>query len=327
MDYYVGIDVGGTKIYSVIINQDGDILGRAKLKTGEDTAFEVVLDRILECYHTACTNADIDEAKVLSVGLAVPSSIDREHGIIKHAPNLGWKNIEAAGILTEKFEKPVFLDNDVNMGVFGEYNFGAGKGYKSVYGMFVGTGLGGGYVFDGQVIRGASYIAGEVGHMIIKMGGPRCNCGNKGCLEAFAAKAGMIKYMKNQVDKQKKETLLEKLTPNWRTTVGSSALRKAFRKKDDVVVKALKRSAKAIGVAAANLISVVGVDAIIIGGGVIEELGDFFMPIIKKSMIKHAFADGADEVALLQSHLGDDAVALGAAWFVRLPEKQDMLFR
>ncbi len=327
MKYYAGIDVGGTKIYALVITEEGKILGRAKLKTGGDTKFDVVFKRILDCYDTACRNSAIEKNRIEAIGLAVPSSIDRVQRLIKHAPNLGWENIKFSEPLKEGFRKPVFLDNDVNMGVFGEYHFGAGKGLKSIYGMFVGTGIGGGYVFNGEIVRGIGYTAGEAGHMIIKMDGPRCNCGNKGCLEAIAAKAGMIKYMKNLVDAQGKKTLLEKLDPNWRNTIRSSAIRKAFNKKDKVVLKALRRSANAIGIAAANLVSVVGVDAIIIGGGVVEELGEFFMPIIKKSMFKHAFADGANGVALLQSQLGDDAVALGAAWFVRLPEKQNMLFQ
>jgi len=327
MNYYAGIDVGGTKIYAVIINEEGQILSRAKLKTGANTKFEVVLKRILECYHTACSKANIREEEIQAVGLAVPSSIDSERRIIKHAPNLGWINVEIGNILKKKFGKAGFVDNDVNMGTFGEYHFGTGKGYNSVYGMFVGTGIGGGYIFKGEIIRGVNYTASEVGHLIIKLDGPRCNCGNKGCLEAIAAKVGMIKYMKKLVDKDGKKTVIEKIAPNWRTTVGSSALRKAFTKKDTVVIKALKRSAKAIGVAAANLVTLTGVEVIIMGGGVIEELGNFFMPLIKESMLKHTFADGAQGVQLLQSTLGDDAVALGAAWFVRLPEKHDMLFR
>jgi glucokinase len=327
MDYYAGIDVGGTKIYAIIINEEGQILGRTKVKTGDDKGFDVVFARILECYHMTRDKANVSEEAIQAVGLAVPSSVDSERRIIKHAPNLGWINIEIGNILKEKFGKPGFIGNDVKMGTFGEYHFGAGKGYNSIYGMFIGTGIGGGYIFNGEIIHGVNYIASEVGHHIIKINGPRCNCGKKGCLEAIAAKAGMIKYMKKLVDKDGKKTILNKIAPNWRTTVGSSALRKAFKKKDKVVVKALKQSAEAIGVAAANLVTLVGVEAIIIGGGVIEELGDFFMPLIKKSMLKNTYADGAKGIELLQSKLGDDAVALGAAWFVRLPEKQDMLFR
>ncbi len=327
MDYYVGIDVGGTKIYAIVINENGQILSRAKLKTGGNTEFDIVFERILKCYHTACSEANIPGEEINAVGVAVPSSIDYSRRIIKHAPNLGWINVEVGNIFKEKFGKPGFIDNDVNMGTFGEYHFGAGKGYKSIYGMFVGTGIGGGYISNGEIIRGVNYTASEVGHHIIKMNGPRCNCGNKGCLEAIAAKVGMIKYMRKLVDKDGKKTVLEKIAPKWRTIVGSSALRKAFNKGDKVVVKTLKRSAEAIGVAAANLVTLVGVEAIIMGGGIIEELGDFFMPLIKDSMLKNTFADGARGVELLQSRLGDDAVALGAAWFVRLPEKHDGLFR
>lgn len=326
MNYYAGIDVGGTKIYALVIDEEGHILSRAKLKTGGNTKFGPVVKKILECYHTACREADIPEEKLQAVGLAVPSSIDYTRRVIKHAPNLGWINMEIDDLLKENFGKPGFIDNDVNMGTFGEFHFGAGKGYHSVYGMFVGTGIGGGYISNGEIIRGVNYTASEVGHHIIKLNGPRCNCGNRGCLEAIAAKVGMIKYMKKLVDKDGKKTALEKIAPNWRTTVGSSALRKAYRKKDIVVVKALKRSANAIGVAAANLVTLTGVEAIIMGGGIIEELGDFFMPLIKASLLKHTFADGAKGVQLLQSALGDDAVALGAAWFVRLPEKQSILF-
>ena len=327
MQYYAGIDVGGTKVYAVVIDEDGRVLGRAKIKIGEEKEFELVLKKIQSCYQTTCQKANIDDAQISAIGLAVPSSVDRVHRTIKHAPNLGWIDLKFSNHLKEAFGKPFVVDNDVNMGTFAEYHLGGARDYTSVYGIFVGTGIGGGYIFEGQIVRGLSYTAGEIGHTIIKMGGPRCNCGNRGCLEAIAAKVGMIKYMKKQVDKRGKTTVLDEIAPNWRKTLGSSALRKAFNRRDEVVYKALKRSAEAIGVAVGNVISIVGIDAIVLGGGVVEELSDFFLPAIKKSMLKHTFADAAKDVALLESKLGDDAVALGAAWFVRLPEKQDMLFR
>ena len=327
MQYYAGIDVGGTKVYAVVIDENGQVLGRAKIKIGEEKEFDQVLQKIVRCYQNACKKAEIDESEIPAIGLSFPSPIDRVRRVIKNAPNLGWINLKFSDRLAKAFGKPYFVDNDVNMGTFGEYHLGAAKGYTSVYGMFVGTGLGGGYIFEGQIVRGVTYTAGEIGHTIIKMGGPRCNCGNRGCLEAIAAKVGMIKYMKKLVEKRGKTTVLDEIAPNWRKTLGSSALRKAFDRRDEVVYKAMKRSAEAIGVAAGNVISTAGVDAILLGGGVIEELSDFFLPAIKKSMLKHTFAEAAQDVALLESTLGDDAVALGAAWFVRLPEKQDMLFR
>ncbi len=329
MAYYVGIDVGGTKIYAVMIDGEGKIVSRAKIKIGNDTSFDVVFPKILDCYRNVGSQVEIDEDQIAAVGVSVPSSVDRVYRVIKHAPNLGWINLKFFDVFQQGFGKPFFVGNDVNMGTFGEYHFGAGKGkgYKSLYGIFIGTGIGGGYIVQGEIIRGMTYTAGEIGHTILKMNGPRCSCGGRGCFEAFAGKSGMITYMKRLVDKRREKTLLDKLAPHWRITVGSSALRKAFQKKDRVVVKAVKRSAHATGVAIGNIISTTGVDAIILGGGIIEEMGDVLMPLIKKSMLKYTFGDGADGVALLESLLGDDAVALGAAWFVRLPEKQDMLFR
>ena len=228
--------------------------------------------------------------------------------------------------MRETFQKPFFLDNDVNLGAFAEFHLGAGKNYHSIYAMFIGTGIGGGYIIDGKIIWGVNYTAGEVGHTVIKIGGQRCSCGNRGCLESVSAKSGMIKFMKKAVDEQGYETLLEKLEPDWRISVGSSALRKAWEKHDRIVMHALKRSADGIGIAAANLISITGVEAIILGGGLIEELDDFYLPRIKKVMKKNIMANGAKGVGLRKAKLGDDAVALGCAWFVRQPENQEWLF-
>ncbi len=326
MQYYAGIDIGGTKVYAVVIDEAGCVLGRAKTKIGQENAFEQVVQKIMHTYRGACRDAGIREEDIPAVGLAFPSPIDRVRRIIKHAPNLGWIDLKFSARLKEAFGKPFFVGNDVNMGTFAEYHLGAAKGHISVYGIFVGTGVGGGYILEGKIVRGLAYTAGEIGHTIIKMNGPRCNCGQRGCLEAIAAKSGMIKYIKKQVEKRGKSTLLEKIAPNWRKSLGSSALRKAFQRHDKLVSQALKRSAEAIGVAVGNIISTVGVDAIVLGGGVIEELNAFFLPAIEKSMRKHSFAGAASDVALLEPRLGDDAVALGSAWFVRLPEKQDMLF-
>ena len=322
MEYYAGIDLGGTKILTLIINDEGKILGRAKVKTGPDRSVDTTFANIQACYHTACQKADLQPNDIQAVGLTVPSPVDYDQKTIIHAPNLGWIGIPFEPLLRDAFGKPAFIDNDVVMGTYGECHLGIGKGYRRVYGMFVGTGLGGGYIKDGKIVRGVN----EVGHHIIKINGSRCNCGNRGCLETMAAKSGMIKYMQKLVEKKGKKTILEKLAPNWRVSVGSSALRKAYAKGDKVVIRALKRSAEAIGVAAGNLITLIGVDAIILGGGVITELSDFFLPRVKESMLTNTFADGARDVALLESSLGDDAVALGAAWFVRRPENHDLLY-
>lgn len=325
MKYYGGIDLGGTKVYSIIIDEKGNILSRSKKKIAHLDNFDEILDTIVSCYNESLEASQIESDKIEAVGMAVPSSVDIQKGILKHAPNLGWKDIEIAKLMHEKLNKPVFIDNDVNMGTFGEYHFTNAKNYKHIYGIFMGTGVGGAYMIDGNIIRGKNYTAGEIGHMIVSIDGPHCNCGNKGCLEAIAGKVGMIEYLKRKVEKGE-FTLLDEISPNWRTSVGSSALKKAYLKNDKLVKKAIKKTAKAIGIACANLVNTIGVEAIILGGGVVEEMGSLFIERIQKHLHKNAIADGDNGVELIQSVLGDDAVALGAAWFVSLPEKSDLLY-
>jgi glucokinase len=327
MKYYAGIDLGGTKIYSIIIDETGKILSREKVKTTPDEGIEGVINRIVGVYKQSVINAGITENDISTVGMAVPSPVNVDSGILLHAPNLGWKNIELSKIMFEKIKKPFFMDNDANMGVYGEASLGAGKDLKHIYGLFVGTGIGGGYFIDGKIVRGKNFTAGEIGHMIVKIGGPRCNCGQKGCLEAIAGKVGIIKYMIKQVDKKGEKTLLTEISPEWRKTVGSSALNKCFIKNDKVVVKALTKAAKTIGIACANIINSIGTEAIILGGGLIEELGDVLIPTIKEYMVSCSIADGAARIPLLQSTLGDDAIALGSAWFAGRPENEKYLYK
>ncbi|HPP05153.1 MAG TPA: ROK family protein [Spirochaetota bacterium] len=329
MKYYAGIDLGGTKIYSIIIDENGKILGREKIKTEGSDSFDNVIDRVKECYYGAIKNSNINEKEIEAIGMAVPSSVNVDKGILIYAPNLGsgWRNIELSKIMFEKLRRPFFMDNDVNMGVFGEYCLGAGKNYNHIYGLFVGTGIGGGYIKNGEIIRGVNYTAGEIGHMVVKIGGPKCNCGRKGCLEAISGKVGIINYIIKLVEKKGEKTILGEIAPNWKKGVGSSALSKCFMKNDRVVVKALTRAAKTIGIAIANLINAIGIETIILGGGLIEELGDVLIPIIKEYMVEYSIADGAKGIPLLKAELGDDAVAMGAAWFTKQKENERYLYK
>jgi glucokinase len=326
MKYYAGIDLGGTKIYSIVIDETGNILSREKVKTYSSDNFEDILKRIVECYEAAVVSSNIPENQIVSVGMAVPAPVNVETGVLLHAPNLNWKNISFSQLMFERIRKPFFIDNDANMGTFGEFALGQVKEYKNIYGIFVGTGIGGGYIANGELVRGKNFTAGEVGHMIIEIGGPICGCGKKGCFEAIAGKVGIIEYLKRKT-KEGEKTILNEISPDWKKSVGSSALAKCYLKNDKLVVKALSRSAKAIGIAISNIINLIGVEAIVLGGGVIEELGDVLIPTITEYMVEYTMSEGAKGVKILKSTLGDDAVALGAAWSSSLPENKKYLFK
>jgi len=315
MSYYCGIDLGGTKIYSILCDGNGKIVARKKIKTQAASGFDTVFENIVICYAELLKKAEIVDDEVEKIGLAVPSAVNTDSGMLLDACNLGWKKVPLARMLSERLKKPVFMDNDVNLGVFGEYSFGKASRFKNVYGIFAGTGVGGGHICNGSINRGKNFTAGEVGHMVVKIDGPECNCGRKGCLEAIAGKAGMIKYMKKQEEKNGLTTMLSEIAPEWRTMVGSAALKECYKQKDTLVVKAINRASEAIGIAAANIINLIGIEALILGGGVIEEMGSVMLPVIEENTRKYAIAGGADGVEIIVSELGDDAVALGAAWY------------
>jgi glucokinase len=325
MKFYAGIDLGGTKIYSVIIDEKGKILGSEKTKTNREDDQENIISRILESYLKALSKAGLTASDIECVGMAVPGAVNVDEGILINAPNLGWKNIELTKKLSVIFRKPFFIDNDANLGIYGEYSFNKPENVTNIYGLFIGTGIGGGYISDGEIIRGTNFTAGEIGHSIIKIGGPLCNCGKRGCFEAMAGKLGITNYMKKEVDRKKMKTMLNEICPDWRKSVGSKDLHKCFIKNDRLVVKAITRSAKVTGIVCANLINQIGVDAILLGGGLIEELGDILIPIINEYMVDYAFGDGARGIKLFKSRLGDDAIALGAAWYASRPENKKYL--
>ena len=315
MRYYCGIDLGGTKIYSILCDSSGKIVARKKVKTLAASGFDSVFENLVACYAELLAKAEIVDDEVEKIGLAVPSAVNTATGMLLDACNLGWKNVPLARLLSDRLKKPVYMDNDVNMGVFGEYSFGEASRFSNVYGIFAGTGVGGGHICNGSINRGKNFTAGEVGHMVVKIDGPECNCGRKGCLEAIAGKAGMIKYMKKQEEKNGLTTLLSEISPDWRTMVGSAALKECYKKKDPLVVKAINRASEALGIAAANIINLIGVEALILGGGVIEEMGSAMLPKIAETAVKYSIAGGAADVEIIVSKLGDDAVALGAAWY------------
>lgn len=316
MKYYAGIDLGGTKIYCVIIDEKGNILSREKLKVGDNKELNAVLPLIVNCYKGAISRANLSEAEINAVGMAVPSAVNTEKQLLLNAPNLGWQNIKIGKIISEKIEKKVFIDNDVNLGTYGEYIFGKAKEYQHIYGIFAGTGVGGGYIHNGKLVRGTSFTAGEIGHMVIKKNGAPCNCGNQGCLEAIAGKVGIINYIKRRAEKKGKKTILEEIAPEWRKGIGSSTIKKAIAAKDSSTIKAIEKSAEALGIAAANIINCIGIEAIILGGGLIEELGNIYLPIIRDVIRQYAMAGGGDNFPIILSELADDAVAMGAAWIV-----------
>lgn len=309
---YAGVDIGGTKLHCVIGDDGGQVLARARKKTRPELGFESVIERVVELVKATCQQADVALDSLLALGVGAPSPILPD-GTAVNAPNLGWKNVPVAGVLGSALGIPVGVANDCDAGTFGELGFGVARGSKSVIGLFMGTGLGGGMVIDGKLNSGGNGIAAEIGHMVVVVDGERCGCGHRGCLEAYASKTGMSRFLAHQVHCEGRHTMLTELCDGDYTRLKSGVLQKAYAANDEVAVEMLERAARFLGIGAGNLITLLAPDMIFLGGGVMEALGQQLLPSVQKAAKEVVFPPVSCEHTKIQlGTLQDDAVALGA---------------
>ncbi len=312
---YVGVDIGGTKLYAVVTGSRGKVLGKARCKTG-GKGFKKVLARVGDLVQDACLDAGASPGKLRAVGVGAPSPVLPD-GTAVRAPNLGWKMVPLTSTLEAALGLPVFAANDCNAGTLGEHVFGAGKEARALVGLFMGTGLGGGIILDGKILEGVNHQAAELGHAIVVKGGRRCGCGNRGCLEAYASKTGMGRRVIHEVLCEGRETVLTEMCGGHQyANIRSGILRRAYEAEDELTVETLHEAAEYLGQGIGSLITLLGPDMVVLGGGVLEALGDALLPRIKEAARSVTFpARSFADTRIRLAALGDDAVALGAvAW-------------
>ena len=304
MSYRIGLDLGGTKVLGVMTDSDHKVIHRKKHRLSNRADISAVMDQTSNVY-TSLTEQAGDE-EIASVGIALPSPVDNELGHAKHLTAFQEKELPVRDMLKERTGVDIKLGNDVNMATLAEYKFGAGQGVSSLFTFYPGTGLGGGYIYEGILVTGFNSTAAEVGHVIIDIDGPLCKCGRHGCLEAIVSYHGL------------KTMLSEKLSRGAASVIDHTSFRavdifEAWRKGDPVISELLKYQARALGIGIANVINITGVERIILGGTIYHELQDDLLPIVEKNAVKHAIGDGMDGVDILLNELGDEAPALGAS--------------
>src|SRR5436190_13905072 len=250
--YVAAIDLGGTKILAAVFGPDGEIAGRAKKSTGKDHRYGAVIDRMAECVREAAAAAGVPASQLRAVGMGAPGPVELDTGVVKLAPNLGWENVPLRGELQHRLGFPAAIDNDVRVAVLAEHTVGAGRGVAHMLGIWPGTGIGGGLVLDGKIYTGANNLAGEIGHITIAAGGPKCGCGGRGHLEALASRTAIVRDIARAVKKGEK-TVLTKIIGKDVRDATSGDLAKAVAKGDKLVVKVLDQAARylALGIASA----------------------------------------------------------------------------
>lgn len=310
--YVVGVDIGGTKVLAGVIDRAGKIYGTAKTKTRAAEGFENSFKRITACVKEAIQAAQMTMDDIYAIGVGAPGPLDLKNGVVIDTPNLRWKNVHLRDAFKNEFNVPVKIDNDVNTGVLGEFIFGVGKGTEDLIGLFIGTGIGGGIIINGKLLHGFNQNAGEMGHIIMNPKGPRCNCGVKGHLEAYASKTGIENTIRRGLAKGKKSRLADKIKKA-KNPIKSSQLADAYAKGDKLVVKAIDRSAKYLGYAISTYLNIFNPEMVILGGGLVESLGDSYLEKITQVAFRNAFPIASKDVKIVPAGLGDNSVILGAS--------------
>lgn len=308
-----GIDLGGTKIEAVVVDGRHKVLGSARRATPTEGGPGDVVSQLAGAIGDACAEAGVERAALRGVGVGSPGVVNEKTGAVSGARNLpGWEGtFRLASTLKRKIGAPVFVGNDVQVATDAEYDLGAGRPYKSLLGVFWGTGIGGGLILDGKpwVGRGGG---GEIGHTVVKLNGARCPCGRKGCLEAYAGRAAMEARARRRVKKGKHTDLFKLMKDRGRTRLTSAIWAHALEHGDKLATELIDRAVEALGAGIASAVNLLDVEAVIIGGGLGVRFGEPFVERITRAMHPHLFNDTSPPAMHLAA-LGDAGGALGAA--------------
>lgn len=310
--YVVGVDLGGTKIYTALVNLDGEIVKEVTVKTEAEKGDMVVLEKLLKTIDDVLENVNLDEVRAIGVGS--PGPLDVENGLIVYTPNLPFKNFNIVKPIKEKYKIDTYLDNDANVATLSEFMFGAGKGSKNMVFVTVSTGIGGGAILNGNIFRGSTSNALEIGHMTVMQGGPRCGCGNTGCAEALASGTAIKKRAKEALD-SKVDTSLR----NYEEVTAQEVFVEA-EKGDKVSKDILNDALSYLGIAIANIANSFDPDKIVIGGGV-SQAGQIVFDMIEKEMDRRCLKTIYNNCKIEKAMLGGKAGVLGAAALAILESK------
>jgi glucokinase len=309
---YGGIDLGGTKIQAVIVDEQNEVLGQARRPTPTEGGPQDVANEMAQTVREAAKSADLEPAKLGGIGVGSPGVI--EGGNVSTARNLpGWEGTFALAKALESALGPeVRVGNDVQVATDAEFKLGAGRPYRSLIGVFWGTGVGAGLILDGRPWLGQGG-AGEIGHMVVEMDGARCTCGRRGCVEAYAGRAAMeIHARKLHHEKGRHTDLFKLMKEHERTRLTSGIWERALKHEDELATELIERAIKALGAGIASAVNLLDVPAVIIGGGLGVRLGDPYAKRIAAAMQPHLFADDRPPDVHV-AKLGDLGGAIGAA--------------
>ncbi|RYG70063.1 ROK family protein [bacterium] len=314
MAHYLVVDVGGTKILAAALADDGRIVARHKIKTerGSREALLAQLDIALDAVMAA---AGLSKNDIAGLALGVPGVVDSARGYVVLTPNAPLSETPLRELLARKWSCPIIVGNDVNVGMAGEVLKGAARGASSAFGIFVGTGIGGGLFIDGKLIEGFRGLGGEIGHLMVPLGADEISgmlTKKHTFLEDLCSRTAIENQLRYAIQREGKRSILTDIVGDKKLErIRSGALKEALKKGDPLVIDVMRRASYLLGLATASVLHVVDPEVIVFGGGVIEACGKWMMPDIEKTVKKVAMAGTGRRLMIVQSSLGDDAILLG----------------
>lgn len=316
MEKAVGIDIGGTYIKAGLTARDGTLLKNTSFPTlAEKNSRDVVIKQIEKAVDFALGEAS---GKVKGIGMGTPGVVDSK-GAVFNSPNLpGWENLPLRSIFEAKYSLPVAVENDVNTIAWGEFMYGAGKGSNTMICTTLGTGLGGGIIYNGKLMRGAEYSAVEIGHMTIDYKGPQCKCGNYGCIERFVGRDYIVDRAVKAIKEDKKETLILSLAGGNIGDITPKLISDAYQRGDKVAEEIWIDVGTCLGALFASLVNLINPERIVIGGGISQRV-EIMFETIEKIIKERAMKKLAENVKVMPAGLGGNAgiISAGALVFQR----------
>lgn len=309
-NYFVGVDLGGTKILTAVADQKGNILADFKVATEVEKGEKYIINKIEKSIRSVSASAELNLEEIKRVGVGSPGPLSIKKGIVYETSNLPFKNFPIVEMLESKINIPVVLENDANAAALGEKLFGSGIDSNVMVYITISTGIGGGLIFGEKIFHGSNDGAGEVGHMIIDPSGPSCGFGqHEGCLEAMASGTAIVRNVKTEL-KNNPNKWLKKYDGKIEDVNGYN-IAKAARNGDELAIEVYQEAGRYLGIGVANLINLFNPDTIVFGGGVMKARELFWTDMVK-SVEKNALSASANDCEFLEAVLGDNTGVIGA---------------
>ncbi|GAB4197224.1 MAG: ROK family protein [Phycisphaeraceae bacterium] len=315
---YVGVDLGGTNIQAGILDDDGKLLASDKIKTKAENGPEAVIDRIAKLADDLIKQAGVSREQVGGLGIEAPGAVDYKQGLVLNAVNLRWNHVPLGQHLQDRLGIPVVVDNDVNVGTWGEYKAGAGRGHEELMGIFVGTGIGGAFILHGRLYHGSLMTAGEIGHTVLRADAPL----GQRTLENLASRTSITNQLKQLIDSNQPSCIPSLVNGNL-SKVRSKVLAQAYHQEDRLTREVIGHAARYVAIAIANAVTLLSLPCVVVGGGLTEALQDAWIKLIQDNFRKYVFPNQLFECRILPSELGDDAGVIGAALLAKQRLEKD----